>query len=283
MKPSSPLPEKPLSEKIFIMLGVVVPFVATLYAIVLLWEHYISGLDLALLVTLYFLSGLGVTIGLHRMLTHRSFETYPLVKAIILICASMAGQSSPIYWASAHIQHHAHSDEEGDPHSPLVSLWHAHIGWFFEHVAQYDVYGKWLWQDPVVVWIDRTWVFWMAFGLLMPFAIGGWSGLLWGGLVRMFLVHHVTWSVNSLCHTFGARPFDTRDASRNNWLVALLSGGEGWHNNHHAFPRSANHGLRWWEVDLSAYVIRVLEIVGLVWNVQRVRVQDELKRRNASL
>jgi len=275
-------PEKPLIEKISIVIGVGVPFAATLYAIASLWERYVSGLDIALLVVLYFLTGYGVTIGLHRLLTHRSFETYPAVKAILLILGAMAGESSPIYWASAHIQHHAHSDEDGDPHSPLVSLWHAHIGWFFEHVANTDVYGKWLRDDPVVVWIDRTWFWWTLLGLLIPLAIGGWSGLLWGGLVRIFLVHHATWSVNSICHTFGARPFATRDASRNNWLIVLVAVGEGWHNNHHAFPRSADHGLRWWEIDPSAYVIRALELTGLAWNVQRVKLEDQLKRRNAS-
>jgi stearoyl-CoA desaturase (delta-9 desaturase) len=277
------LPEKPLREKIAIVIGVVVPFAATMYAILMLWERFVNGVDLALLLGLYYVSGLGVTIGLHRLLTHRSFETYPLVKAIILICGAFAAESSPIYWASAHIQHHAHSDEDGDPHSPLVGLWHAHVGWFFEHVAQYDVYGKWLWADPVVVWLDRTWILWTGLGLLIPFVIGGWSGLLWGGLVRIFLVHHATWSVNSICHTFGSRPFATRDASRNNWLIALVAAGEGWHNNHHAFPRSAEHGLRWWEIDLSAYVIRLLEISGLAWNVQRVKVEDQLKRRSAAL
>ena len=275
----STLPEKPLAEKIGIVIGVVVPFAATLYAISTLWERYVSALDITLLIVLYFLTGYGVTIGLHRLLTHRSFETSPAVKAILLILGAMTGESSPIYWASAHIQHHAHSDEEGDPHSPLVGLWHAHIGWFFEHVANTDVYGKWLRDDPVVVWIDRTWFWWTLLGLALPFAIGGWSGLLWGGLVRMFLVHHATWSVNSICHTFGARPFATRDASRNNWLIAFVAVGEGWHNNHHAFPRSADHGLRWWEIDPSAYVIRALEVTGLVWNVQRVKVEDQLKRR----
>lgn len=271
--------EKPFLEKVSIVIGVTAPFIATLYAIVLLWQRYVSAVDLILLVTFFYVSGFGVTVGLHRLLTHRSFQTYPIVKAILLICGAMAAESSPIYWASAHIQHHAHADAEGDPHSPLVSLWHAHVGWFFKHVAQYDVYGKWLWQDPVVVWIDRTWFLWTAVGLAIPFAVGGWSGLLWGGLVRIFLVHHVTWSVNSICHTFGTRPFRTRDASRNNWVVALLSAGEGWHNNHHAFPRSAFHGLRSWEVDFSAYLIRLLELTGLAWNVQRIDVEEELRRR----
>ena len=276
------LAKKPLIEKFFIVVGVVVPFLATLYAIVTLWDRFVTPLDIVLLVVLYYLTGFGVTIGLHRMLTHRGFETSPLVKAIILICGAMAAESTPIYWASAHIQHHAHSDEEGDPHSPLEGLWHAHVGWFFKHVAQYDVYGKWLWEDKVVVFIDRTWLVWTSLGLIIPFAIGGWSGLLWGGLVRIFLVHHATWSVNSICHTFGARPFETRDASRNNWLIALVSAGEGWHNNHHAFPRSAFHGLRWYQIDPSGYVIRFLQWTGLVWNVQQVKLEDQLKRQRVA-
>ena len=160
----------------------------------------------------------------------------------------------------------------------MESLWHAHVGWIFHEVADPDTYGSWLKKDPVVVWVDRTWWIWGILGVAIPFAIGGWSGLLWGGLVRICLTHHVTWSVNSICHTFGGRPYATKDASRNNWLVGLLAFGEGWHNNHHAFPRSAFHGMEWWQFDLSSWLIRGLEATNLVWNVQRIKPDDKRKR-----
>lgn len=275
--------EKPWNEKAIILIATVVPFVATLYAILLLWGRYVTLLDLVLLLSLVLLTGQGVTVGFHRMLTHRSFETHPVVKALLLILGTMAFETSPIMWASTHIEHHANSDQEGDPHSPLVSLWHAHIGWFFTHTPNVDKYGKWLRKDAVVVWVDRTYLLWLVLSLAIPFAIGGWSGLLWGGLVRIFIVHHGTWSVNSICHAFGTRPFATPDASRNNWIVAFISMGEGWHNNHHAFPRSAFHGLRWWQLDVSGYLIRSLEVLGLAWNVQRVRLEDERKRQGVGV
>lgn len=271
-------PEKPFAQKMMVLVVVVVPFLATVYAIVLLWQRYVNGLDLALMIGLYLLSGLGITIGYHRMLTHKSFETSPVMKAILLILGTMAIEGQPSDWASTHIQHHAHSDEEDDPHSPLVGLWHSHVGWMWRHAAQPDIYGKWVAKDPLVAWVDRTWLVWVVLGLLFPLVIAGWSGFLWGGLVRVFLTHHITWSVNSICHTFGQRPFNTSDASRNNWIVGLFAFGEGWHNNHHAFPRSAFHGLRWWQVDLSAYIIRLMEATGLVWNVYRVSPEDEQRR-----
>ncbi len=279
--PIDPSLEKPPLEKAAVLIIVLIPLLGTLYGMVMLWQRYVNGVDVALLLLFYILSGLGITIGYHRMLTHRSFETHPIVKAVLLILGAAALEGKPSVWASIHLEHHAHADQEGDPHSPLISLWHAHIGWMLKHVARLDRYGPWLLRDPVVVFVDRTWFLWASLGLVIPFAIGGWSGLIWGGLVRIFIAHHAAWSVNSICHTFGDRPYSTRDSSRNNWLVALLALGEGWHNNHHAFPRSAFHGLRWWEIDLSAYVIRALAGTGLVWNVQQVRHEEQRKRRLA--
>lgn len=269
--------ELSFSEKAFVFIGVVGPLIATVYAITLLWQRYVNWSDLALMFAFYLISGLGITIGFHRMLTHRSFETSKPLKALLLIMGCMAWESSPMIWAPTHIKHHAHSDEEDDPHSPLVSLWHAHVGWLFDQASDIESYGSWLRKDPVVIWVDRTWWMWGLLGMAIPFAIGGWSGLLWGGLVRMCLTHHITWSVNSVCHTFGRRPYRTTDASRNNWLVGLLAFGEGWHNNHHAFPRSAFHGLEWWQFDLSSWIIRALEASKLVWNVHRVKPGDKRK------
>lgn len=270
--------EKPLLDKAIILAVVLIPPLATVYAIVQLWERYVTPLDLVLLVSMYLLTGFGITVGFHRLLTHRSFETNRIVRGALLILGTMALQGNPIGWASTHIEHHANSDTDDDPHSPLAGLFHAHIGWSFNYRLQLDKYGSWLLQDPLVVWVDKFWLLWVVLGLAIPFAIGGWSGLLWGGLVRLFFVHHSTWSVNSICHTFGARPFATHDASRNNWWVGFLALGEGWHNNHHAFPRAAFHGMKWWQFDFSAYLIRTLEAIGLAWNVQRVSLEQERKR-----
>jgi stearoyl-CoA desaturase (delta-9 desaturase) len=261
-----------LRIKKFVMLVVVVlPFLATLFAIELLWQRAVNWTDLALLVAFNLLAGLGITVGYHRMLTHRSFQPHPVVKFIFLVFGSMAVEGPALEWAATHIKHHAHSDREGDPHSPVEGFWHAHMGWMFNRsFADPNIYCRNLVKDPIVVFVSRTFIFWVILSLAIPFAIGGWTGLLWGGLVRIFLTHHITWSVNSVCHTFGKREFETRDQSRNEWIVGLLGLGEGWHNNHHAFPRSAFHGLHWWQFDLSGYVIWTLERVGLVRDVYRV-------------
>ena len=250
---------------------VVLPFLATLFAIALLWQRAVNWTDIALLIAFNVIGGLGITIGYHRMLTHRSFQPHPIVKFIFLVFGSMAVEGPALEWAATHIKHHAHSDREGDPHSPVEGFWHAHMGWMFNRsFADPNIYCRNLVKDPIVVFVSRTFIFWVILSLAIPFAIGGWTGLLWGGLVRIFLTHHVTWSVNSVCHTFGKREFETRDKSRNEWIVGLLGLGEGWHNNHHAFPRSAFHGLHWWQFDLSGYVIWTLERLGLVRDVYRV-------------
>ena len=250
---------------------VIVPFLATLFAIWLLWDRAVNWTDLALLVAFNVIGGLGVTVGFHRMLTHRSFHPHPVVKSILLAFGSMAVEGPALEWAATHIKHHAHSDRDGDPHSPVEGFWHAHMGWMFNRSpADPNVYCRNLVKDPIVVFVSRTFILWVVLSLVIPFAIGGWTGLLWGGLVRIFLTHHITWSVNSVCHTFGKREFETRDQSRNEWIVGLLGFGEGWHNNHHAFPRSAFHGLHWWQFDLSGYVIWTLERMNLVSDVYRV-------------
>jgi stearoyl-CoA desaturase (Delta-9 desaturase) len=258
-------------RKIVMLVVVVLPFLATLFAIWLLWQRAVNWSDIALLLTFNVLAGLGVTVGYHRMLTHRSFRPHPVVKFIFLVLGSMAVEGPALEWAATHIKHHAHSDREGDPHSPVEGFWHAHMGWMFNRsFADPNVYCRNLVKDPIVVFVSRTFILWVILSLAIPFAIGGWTGLLWGGLVRIFFTHHITWSVNSVCHTFGKREFETRDQSRNEWIVGLLGLGEGWHNNHHAFPRSAFHGLHWWQFDLSGYVIWTLERIGLVRDVYRV-------------
>ena len=272
-----------------ILLVVIMPLLATGVAVWLLWQRAVQWSDLALLAIMYTLVAIGVTVGYHRMLTHRSFTPYPVVKFILLVLGSMALEGDAITWTATHTKHHALADRPGDPHSPLDGFFHAHLGWVFaEPDADPEVYCRHLLRDRMVVFVSRTHLLWVALALAIPCAIGGafggWlgalTGLLWGGLVRQFLTHHVTWSVNSICHTFGKRAFETNDASRNEWLVGLLAFGEGWHNNHHAFPRSAFHGLRWWQFDLAGYVIRLLERLGLAHDVYRVAPAVQAARRN---
>ena len=257
--------------KALVLVVVVGPLLATGYAISLLWQRAVHPGDLVLLLSMYAITGMGITIGFHRMLTHRSFRPHPIIKFLLLVFGSMALEGPALQWAATHTKHHAQSDREGDPHSPMEGFFHAHIGWMFkDREADPAVYARHLANDRMVVFVSNTFFVWVGLSLLIPFLLGGWSGLLWGGLVRICLTHHVTWSVNSVCHTFGKREFETNDQSHNEWIVGLLAFGEGWHNNHHAFPRSAFHGLHWWQVDLSSYIIWTLERTGLVKDVYRV-------------
>ena len=248
--------------------------------------------EVVILVVTYLAIGTGVTVGFHRLLTHRSFKTYRLVRAGFAALGSAAAEGPVIDWVATHRKHHRFSDVEGDPHSPHVGrgagwrgalrgLLHAHVGWVFSdmEVADERRYAKDLLADPLIRYVDRTFVLWVILGLAFPFGlgvaltgsvIGGLEGLLWGGAARIFLLHHATFSINSLCHFFGRRDYVTTDESRNLAWLALPTWGEAWHNNHHAFPTSYRHGLRRWQIDPSAGVIRLLELVGLAWDVVRV-------------
>ena len=256
------------------------------------WGGALGWSDLVVFAVFYLCTSLGITVGFHRMLTHRAFEAKPWVRGMFAIFGSVAVEGPVVSWVADHRKHHAHADKEGDPHSPHVDhghglkgalrgLLHAHVGWIFKHDqrALKTRYAPDLLADPVIAWVNRTFLLWVAAGLVLPFGLG-WliggslhtalTGLLWGGFVRMFLLHHVTYAINSLCHFFGSRPYDSGDHSRNLAWLAPFSMGESWHNNHHAFPTSAAHGLRWWQVDVSALVITGMERLGLVWNVVRV-------------
>lgn len=258
----------PVAFKAVVLVGVIVPFLATFLAIYLFWERAISISDLALLAVMYSLIKFGEEVGNHRMLSHRSFRAHPIVKFVLLILGSMAVQGPVIEWAAIHIKHHARADREGDPHSPVEGFLHAYIGWLFkDRIPDPNIYCRHLLKDPMIVFVSRTYVLWVMLSLVIPFAIGGWTGFLWAGLVRIFFVHHVTFSCNSICHMFGRREFETTDQSRNEWIVALLSFGQGWHNNHHAFPRSAYAGLRWWQIDFSGCLIWIFERLGLACDV----------------
>jgi stearoyl-CoA desaturase (delta-9 desaturase) len=257
--------------RLIIAVGVTGPLVATVLAINQLWQRAVFGVDLALLAGLYVLVALGVTVGYHRYLTHRGFIAPAWLRFILLALGSMALEGPAVQWAATHLEHHARADRPGDPHSPLDGFIHAHVGWIIDGFgSRVDKYRAALAGDPVVVFVSQTVWLWVALSLAIPFAVDGWRGLLWGGVVRICLVHHVTWSVNSVCHVFGTRPFKTGDRSTNQWRVGLLAGGEGWHNNHHAFQRSAFHGLFWWQVDTAGMVIRLLEAAHLISDVQRV-------------
>jgi stearoyl-CoA desaturase (Delta-9 desaturase) len=270
-------------RKVSVLLVVIGPFLATAFAIMQFWDRAVSWRDLALLVGLYVPISLGVTAGFHRMLTHRSFWAHPVVRAALLALGSMAVEGPAIEWAANHLKHHALADRTGDPHSPVHGLVHSHLGWLLSHDrADPEVYCRPLLKDRIVVFVDRTFPIWVLLSLVIPFAIGGWTGLLWGGLVRMFFVHHVTWSVNSVCHTFGRRAYETTDRSRNQWTVGLLAMGEGWHNNHHAFPRSAVHGLDAWQLDVSAWLIGALERLRLANEVQRITPEALARKRLAA-
>jgi len=256
-----------------------------------LWEQALHTSDLIVFAIVYPLTGLGITVGFHRHLTHRAFKAKKPVRAALAILGSAAVEGPVISWVADHRKHHAFTDEPGDPHSPhvdhggglrgtLKGLAHAHLGWLFVHNqrALRSRYAPDLLKDPMIRFVDRTFVVWVLAGLAVPFglgwAIGGsvhaaLTGLLWGGLVRMFVLHHVTYSINSLCHFFGRRDYDTDDESRNLAWLAPLSFGESWHNNHHAYPTSARHGLRLWQLDSGAAVIWVLEKLGLAWDVVR--------------
>jgi stearoyl-CoA desaturase (delta-9 desaturase) len=259
---------------------VVGPLVATVYAMYRLWYEMIGWTELSLFLGLYLATGLGVTIGFHRLLTHRSFELVAPLKLLFLILGSMAVQGRAIDWAANHLKHHAFADEEGDPHSPLEGFIHAHVGWLFTAPPpDRERYCKRHLADPMIVFVDRTFLLWVGLGLLIPYLIAGWPGLLWGGFVRIAVVNHVTWAVNSVCHTFGERPFDIKDESRNNWLVGLLAFGEGWHHNHHAFPAMAYHGMSWRQFDLSAIIIRLLAKLKLATNIKMPSTELIERRR----
>jgi stearoyl-CoA desaturase (Delta-9 desaturase) len=277
------------AERFANLIGVVLPFVGVLGAVVLLWNRAVDATDLAIFGVMYLLTALGVTVGFHRLLTHRAFQTHPWLERTFAVLGSLSVQGSVMDWVADHRKHHAHTDVEGDPHSPHVGhgsglrgLWHAHVGWLLETQGQADWkrYAPDLYEDPAMRLIGRRFPLLVVVSLLVPtvagFALHGFTlggalqGYVWGGLVRIFFVHHVTWSVNSVCHFFGSRRFDIEDHSTNVGWLAVLSLGESWHHNHHAFPRSAYHGLRWWEIDPSGLIISGMSRVGLAWNVIRI-------------
>jgi stearoyl-CoA desaturase (delta-9 desaturase) len=276
---------------------VAAPFGALLYAVVALWGRGIHTRDVVLAVALFFLVGHGITIGFHRLLAHRAFVAIRPLKLALIGAGSMAFEGGPIGWVADHRRHHVFSDADGDPHSPhgarppLRGLWHAHVGWLFHHEpTSWPRHASDLMADRDLVVMNALFPVWCVASLAIPFGLG-WilggdvgaalSALLWAGGVRIFLVHHVTWSINSLCHVYGRRPFVTTDRSTNVRALAVFTMGESWHNGHHAFPRSARHGLLPHEWDTSARAIRCFEQLGWATDVHWP-TQAALARRRSS-
>jgi stearoyl-CoA desaturase (delta-9 desaturase) len=278
----------------------VVPVGLVAFAAWRAWGGALRWPDVVAFTLTYLLTGVGVTVGFHRLLTHRSFKTSPALRGLLAALGSAAVEGPVIEWVANHRKHHRFSDQPGDPHSPHVDhasgwrgafggLFHAHVGWILggDALADEQHYAKDLLADPVVRFVDRTFVLWVIVGLAFPFGLGfaltgtiagALTALLWGGAVRMFCLHHATFSINSLCHFFGRRSFATSDESRNLLWLALPTLGEAWHNNHHAFPTSARHGLRWWQLDPSGWLIAGMERMGLVWDVIRIAPERELAK-----
>jgi stearoyl-CoA desaturase (delta-9 desaturase) len=286
-------------SQVVTVIAILVPLLGVAMAMGLLWNIAFHWSDVAIMLGMYVVCAFGTTIGFHRYFTHKGFDAHPSVKATLAILGCMTMQGPITQWVTDHRKHHAFSDKEGDPHSPHVGhgdgIWgvirgfiHAHVGWMFTNMGmeQGMLYGRDLYDDTMIRWIDRLYLVWVGLTLGIPFLIGyaiggvdrGVEAMVWGGLVRIFLYQHATFSVNSICHMWGASDYRSRDESRNNRLVAYLVFGEGWHNNHHAFPASARHGLHRGQIDMSWMVIRGLEKLGLVSNV-RVPDAAQLERR----
>jgi stearoyl-CoA desaturase (Delta-9 desaturase) len=268
----------------------VLPFVGAAIGVPLLWGKGVRALDLTLFFVFYVISGMGVTVGFHRLLTHRSFDTVRPIRGALAIAGSLALQGPVIRWVGDHRRHHAYADRPGDPHSPhleeregirgiITGLWHAHTGWLFDREkTNLKKFAPDLIADPLMRKIDRKFPTLVLISVFLPGLIGlvvtrtwlgGLTAFVWGGLARIFFLHHVTWSINSLCHFYGKRTFESPDMSTNNWPMALLSFGEGWHNSHHAFPTSYRHGLERFQFDPSAWFITGLAKLRLAWNVKR--------------
>jgi stearoyl-CoA desaturase (Delta-9 desaturase) len=275
-------------EHVLVNIFVIVPVLALVAAVPLAWGWGLSWLDVGLAAAMYLISVLGVTVGFHRLFTHRSFTASPALRSTLAIAGSLALQGSVVSWVADHRRHHAFSDKEGDPHSPwafgtgVVGLTkgfvHSHIGWLFDrNLTNVNRFAPDLAADPAIARIGRLFALWVTVSLLLPALIGGlvtmsWWGALtaffWAGLVRVGLAYHVTWSINSICHMIGDRPFTARDRSANVWPLAVLSMGESWHNLHHADPTCARHGVGRGQVDISARTIWIFEKLGWARDVR---------------
>lgn len=270
---------------------VLLPYAGLVGGILLFWNRGVNRLDLAVFGVMYCVTVLGIGMGFHRLMAHRAYQATTFLKTAIVIAGSMAAQGPVIFWTAVHRRHHSYSDREGDPHSPhlhgegaveiLKGLWHSHMGWLFNHeLTDWGTYVRDLLHDRLIFKLNRLYFLWIVLGLLLPAAAEGliamsWQGFargfLWGGLIRVLVVHHTTWSINSVCHVFGSQPYQVKDHSTNNVILAIPTFGESWHNNHHAFPSSAVHGLEWWQVDITGSMIKLCAMLGLASAVKIAR------------
>lgn len=297
--------EQSRTEQVALGAFIVVPFLAVLAAIPIAWGGWLGWTDLAIMAVMYVVTLHGVTVGFHRLFTHKSFKPNRAVKNALAVAGSLAIQGPVVRWVADHRKHHKFSDRDGDPHSPwkygtslgalVKGLWHAHMGWLFDvEQTPQRKYAPDLMNDPDIVRISRLFPLWVGVSLVAPAVAGGlvtwsWQGAVtaffWGSLVRISLLHHVTWSINSICHAIGDRPFVSRDKSANVWWLAIPSGGESWHNLHHADPTCARHGVMRGQVDTSARLIWMFEKAGWVhdvrWPVQE-RIQSKLVSAQAA-
>lgn len=290
-------------EQIALLLFISVPFLALVAAVPLAWGHGMSWLDLGLMIGMYFLGCHGITIGFHRYFTHGSFKAKRPLRIALAVAGSMAVEGPIVRWVADHRRHHKFSDAEGDPHSPwrygetlpalMKGLWWAHMGWLFdEEQTSQAKYAPDLIKDTAIRRVSRDFWLWTVISLAIPPLVGGlatmsWYGaftaFFWGSLVRVALLHHVTWSINSICHAVGKRPFKSRDRSGNVWWLAVLSCGESWHNLHHADPTSARHGVLRGQVDSSARIIRWCEQLGWASDVRWPTEERIAARRKESI
>ena len=275
-------------EQTLVVAFMVIPVLGLAAAVALAWGWGLTLVDVAIAVVFYAVTLLGVTVGYHRHFTHKSFKARRGLRVALAVAGSLAFQGAVVDWVADHRRHHAFSDKEGDPHSPWLfgsgpvalvrGFWHAHMGWILgRDRTNARRFAPDLLEDRDIAAVDRHFLLLTALSLGGPALAGGlisWSwwgaltGFLWGGLVRVGLLHHVTWSINSVCHMFGDRPFASRDRSANVWWLAVLSGGESWHNLHHADPTCARHGVRRGQIDISARLIWIFEKLGWAYEVR---------------
>lgn len=271
------------------------PLLGVAWAVRLAWGHWLGGAQLGIALGMYAFTGLGISVGFHRYFTHRAFTASKPFRVLLAVAGSMAVEGSLIAWCATHRRHHAYSDQPGDPHSPNVDewslrgLWHAHTGWLFD--AEKTDVQRWapdLVKDPMLRAVDRRFGLFtlatFALPLILGFAItgswhGAWTSFVWGSLVRIFVLHHATWSINSICHYFGRRPYTSKDQSANNFALGFITFGEAWHNNHHAFPSSAWLGLEWWQLDPGKWCIKFFRMIGWARDVKIPTAEQRAARR----
>jgi stearoyl-CoA desaturase (Delta-9 desaturase) len=298
-------PQRARAKRVVALVTIGIPATGFAIALYMMFTGRVTALDYTLFAAFYAIQMFGVSIGFHRYLAHKSFKTSPFFEGVLMITGSMALEGPVLFWVSTHRRHHRFSDEEGDPHSPNLSgpglmgklkgLWYAHIPWMFsDQESRLTMFAPDVVRDRRLYYYNRTYPVWALASLLLPallgFVIGGGlaaavSGFIFGGLARAFIANQAAWCVGSLGHMIGSRPFVTKDDSANNWPVAILTFGEGLQNNHHAFPGAYRHAMRWWEPDLSGWVIAFLAKAGIVWDLKmpdRNKINSRLRRNRTS-